>query len=191
MLNHVKVLVLLSLFCGCAFGAAGQTAAIKISDFATELWSKCNVTVTTDPMPSPDGTETVYKVAVAATAPAYIIQTIFATAPTNTFSIYTKKGNLATAKFLMRNGTSNIDFTPGGFDYDAGVITGGGWTVEKLSNGWFKLTYTNSATEKIAEGNSVMLYAGYVGSNYNAGDFIYVCGAAIEPGASASSQSNP
>ncbi len=182
MSKYVKSLGVAMLAYGCVMAVAGQDSEIKKSDFTSEAWAKGNITVTADATAAPDGTTTACKAAITTTAPATLIQSITATATTNTYTIYTKKGNLTTARFLMRNGTTNIDFTSGTLDYDSGVITGSGWTVEKLPNGWFKLKYTNSDTETINLGNIIMLYAGYVGAPYNAGDYIYVWGAQLESG---------
>lgn len=187
MSKLVKSLGTAVLACGCIMAAAGQDAAVKGSDLMTELWLKDNVTVTKDGTPAPDGTATACKAAVTAKKTATLIQKIKAAAAVNTYSIYTKKGNMANARFLVRNHTTAIEFKCGTMDYDSGIVTGDGWTADKLQDGWFLLKYTNGAAEKIAAGDVVILYAGYVGAPYNLGDYIYLWGAQFEAGQTASS----
>lgn len=115
---------------------------------------------TTDTL-APDGTMTACKLDDTGASENPSVpskQLIIANSSTVTYSIYTKSGTATSRTFLLRNETTTVEFTPGIFDYATGIITGTGWIVKNVGNGWYYLSYTIKTG--ISIGNNLRIYYG-------------------------------
>lgn len=126
-------------------------------------------------VPAPDGSATTNRLSVIATGNASVTQAVTSPGASGIYSIYTKKGNLTTAVFVLRNSTTSTNFAFGTFNYDTGSISAG-WTVETLANGWFRLSYAYTG---VSAGDLLVAYSGFTGNPYNAGDYTLVWGAQL------------
>lgn len=153
-------------------------------DISNAAWTTSNLSVNATAAVAPDGTTTANLLTVTATAATVVYQyfTALGTAP-HTMSIYTKSGSGATAVFLLRNNTTLTNFTSATFTYATGTISGANWSVQAITNGWYRLSYTQATG--ITSGNSLALYAGHIGGTATAGQTHYVWGAQCEQASSA------
>ena len=116
---------------------------------------------------APDGTLSASVInGVGGASAATWTQSASATAATMTFSCYVKTGLLSSVtsySFLLRNSTTGTDFSLGTFNQTTGAITGTGWSSAHVGNGWYRLSYTNQASETITAGNVITCYFGATG----------------------------
>lgn len=153
----------------------------------TTAWNSGGATATSNVVANPiDGaiTADLYDDTNASLSPGVPTQSgIIATSTIVTYSIYTKKVNLptdGTRRFLLRNQTTSTSFTALSFPYVAGIY-GGGWVVEDVGDGWFRLKYTQ--TTGINIGDILTIYVGRTGSAISgATDTWYLYGAQLEAG---------
>lgn len=93
-------------------------------------------------------------------------QSATATASKLTFSVFVKAGlpsSRTNFNFLMRNGTTGVNFTDAVFSIVTGNITGRGWSSTSVGNGWYRIAYTNSNSEIISVGDVIVCYLGASG----------------------------
>jgi len=162
------------------------------SDWTNAAWSKANITVTAAATVSPDGTTNAQRLQATTTAAANNSSSAIAVAATAaTYSIYVKQGSSPTAanSFALRNNTTATNLVVGTLNYATGAWTystgSTGVTVSNAGNGWWRIQI--SATTGITSGNTLICYAGFIGSGVTAGDFFYAYGAQLEAGAFATS----
>ena len=173
---------------GGGYAPTVQPAATNIitysQDRSNAAWTKTNVTVTSNSIAAPDGSTTADKLAATATAATSVYQAVTATATRMTFSCFIKGGTRTTANLLMRNNTTATNFTSGGLQFASPIgISGAGWEMIPIVNGWYFCRYTNSPTETINIGDTILLYCGATGGSVTAGQYWYVWGAQCESGA--------
>jgi len=147
-------------------------------------WSRTNVTLTTGQSDSSGGT-TAVKVEATTTAATNLVQnTITAPAGVVTYSIKVKAGTGPTSLFfLLRNQGTSTNFQLGTFTTATGAISGTGWTSTADSNGYYKLTFTQSTG--ISVGDNLFCYVGWTGGSVTAGHNFYYESPQLESGATA------
>ena len=152
-------------------------------DIAAASWAKTNCSVTTTGS-APDGTATAQLISVTASAATSLYNlSIKAPSAVVTASIYIKQGSKPTADLLLRNDTTSTNFNLGSLTFATGIITGAGWSVQSVGNGWYRCIYTQSSG--ISVGDTLRVYAHFVGSVESAGATAYAWGAQLEPGTTA------
>jgi len=133
---------------------------------------------------APDGSLTGVLIKGAGTAVTVITQSATATSTIMTFSCYVKVGipsTRTTFSFLMRNATTGVDFTIGYFSTNTGSITGTDWTSTHVGNNWYRISYTNTATQLISVGDTLTVYFGAIGAAiYSVTDVLGLWGAQLE-----------
>lgn len=151
------------------------------------VWSKANITVTPNAIVAPNGERTADKVEAAASTTTNFLQQVTSVPQAQlTYSIHVKKGSSATEsnRFGLHNVTTATDLVFITLNYDTGVwsyTTGGsGVTVVALPDGWYRIIMT--VVSGITAGNTVNVYAGFVGSVETAGEYLYAWGAQLEGG---------
>ncbi len=142
-------------------------------------------TRTSNVLVAPDGTLT-GSLFVGTGASAQAIQEATATGTTITCSIYAKiavSAQVHNFVFLVRNVTTATNFTSASFNSSTGVITGAGWSATSIGNNWYRIFYTNSASETISFGDTVRFYFGASGGSVPLGAGIGLWGVQMEAGA--------
>ncbi|MDP9912663.1 hypothetical protein J2W27_004789 [Variovorax boronicumulans] len=156
----------------------------RSSDMHIAPWTLSGATRTPGKQ-APDGTLRATEVSGATTSP--FAQNLLATATVMTYSIYVKNvSRTQPLSLLVRNNTTGVNSSYG---YPAlhgatPSITGAGWEMRPVGNGWFRCTYTTAMP--IAVGDSLYVYAGFTGTTADSGAF-QVWGAQLEAGAFATS----
>lgn len=163
---------------------------LQSNDFQTS-WTPINITRTLNSILSPSGNVDGVKIEATAAVATILTQSRAVAATSATYSIYVKQGTGATTanNFLVRNVTTATNLVGGTINYSTGVWTyttgSTGVVVSDANNGWWRLQI--SATSGITSGDTIIVYAGFVGSIATAGDFLYAYGAQLEAGAFATS----
>jgi hypothetical protein len=161
------------------------------ADWTSAAWTKSNLTVTAAATVSPDGTVNAQRLQATTTAGTNNSNAAVVAATAATYSIYVKQGSSPTAAntFALRNNTTATNLIIGTLNYATGVWTystgSTGVTVSNAGNGWWRLQI--SATTGITSGDTLICYAGFIGSGVTAGDFLFAYGAQLEAGAFATS----
>jgi len=138
------------------------------NDFANVAWSRVNVTSTPGET-DPDGGTTASLLTASATAALQIYSPLAAaTSTTMVASVYTKAGTRALARFILRNNTTALNFQSGTFTYATGLVSGPGWVVATMLDGWFRLSF--KATTGITAGDNLRLYTGDLGNVVTGGE---------------------
>ncbi len=157
-----------------------RTNLVKHSqDFSQSTWSTSTLQVTADNVMAPDGTMTADTLTAPTSGTYSVSNTMVASAPALTSSVYVKKGTLTNGIFALRNETTATTLSFGYFNFETGVISGSGWTATALGNGWVRLQYRCRAG--ISVGDTLRFYPGITGNPLNAGDSWVVWGAQVEP----------
>jgi hypothetical protein len=130
------------------------------------------------------------KLEATAGAATSALQTFTATSTAHTYSIFVKQGNSATEAnlFFLRNNTTSTNLVGLSINYATGVITqtiGTGAISRNVGNGIWRIEMP--ATTGITVGDSMQVYAGFIGNVETAGEFFYAYGAQLEAGAFATS----
>jgi hypothetical protein len=86
---------------------------------------------------------------------------------------------------LLRNHTTTTNFTSGILTYATNSISGTGWSVEVLPDGWYRCIYVSQISDVINVGDTLYGYAHFNGASFTAGDTAYLWGAQIEAGSTA------
>ena len=161
-------------------------------DWTNAAWSKANVTVTAAATTSPDGAVNAQRLQATTTAATNVSSPAIAVAATSaSYSVYVKQGSGATTAntFALRNNTTATNLVLGTLNYSTGVWTytigSTGVTVANAGNGWWRLQIT--ATSGITSGDTLIVYAGFIGNAQTAGDHLFVYGAQLEAGSFATS----
>lgn len=166
-----------------AKGYLSEPAVTYIAARSAEMdnasyWATTNVTVTAADAVGVDGEMSMYKVEATATASTQFMRALTATASTQYYVIRAKKGSGATDanQFAVYNNTTAADLSIVSIDYDTGVLThavGSGATAEPVGHGgiW---EIRIPCTSGITAGNSLTIYAGFVGGIQTAGEFAHV-----------------
>ena len=161
-------------------------------DWTNAAWSKANVTVTAAATTSPDGAVNAQRLQATTTAATNVSSPAIAVAATSaSYSVYVKQGSGATTAntFALRNNTTATNLVLGTLNYSTGVWTytigSTGVTVANAGNGWWRLQIT--ATSGITSGDTLIVYAGFIGNAQTAGDHLFVYGAQLEAGGFATS----
>ncbi|GGB83924.1 hypothetical protein GCM10007424_24920 [Flavobacterium suaedae] len=158
------------------------------SNFASNSWPSGNATKTPNTIETtaPDGTYSACKfddTNAVGEEPANIVK-INNKAPSNNnvFSIYTKAGTgTSQRRFRLRNHTLGQALPIVRLDYTTGEIftsSGNEWTVEYIGDGWYRLSFTFTASE----GDHIWLYNGRTDPEPLGNDIWYIWGAKIESG---------
>lgn len=139
------------------------------NDFANVAsWSRVNVTSTPGET-DPDGGTTASLLTASDTAALQIYSPLVAaTSTTMVASVYTKAGTRALARFILRNNTTALNFQSGTFTYATGLVSGPGWVVATMLDGWFRLSF--KATTGITAGDNLRLYTGDLGNVVTGGE---------------------
>lgn len=158
----------------------------------TATWFTANITITSNAagITAPDGTTTATKLLATATASTTCFQSATATNTSHTFSVFAKQGSGANDanRFQVYNLTTSTTLANVSLDYSTGVVThflGSGVTAQPLPNGWWRLVIP--VTSGITVGNSLACYPCFTSPSETAGEFAYVWGSQLEPGAFATS----
>ncbi|MDP9911384.1 hypothetical protein J2W27_003508 [Variovorax boronicumulans] len=135
---------------------------------------------------APDGSLRAVEVSGAPTGP--FAQTgPAATSTVLTYSVYVRNvSRTAPISLLLRNSTTSTNFTFGlcTLSGAAPSISGAGWEMRSVGNGWFRCTYTQATG--IGVGDAMACYAGFTDAGPDSGAF-QVWGAQLEAGAYATS----
>lgn len=161
---------------------AATNLATYSQDHSNAAWVKTNCTVVSNSVVAPDGSTTADKVTATATAVTTMYQAIVATSTRMTFSCFIKQGTRSTVNLMVRNETTATSFQSGLFTFSTMAVTGTGWEVIPIQNGWYFLRYTNQATETITIGDTIRIYDGANGNSVTAGQYWYVWGTQFEAG---------
>lgn len=171
----------------------------RSEEFDNATWSKTNVGVTTNFAVAPDGTATaeeIFPTTVGSQLRNVTQSYTISTAQSYTFSIFVKKHTL-TSNFLairISNHTATADIYSN-FNFSTetfGVAsTTAGWTgntsVQKLSNGWYRLSITANTVASTHTILQVNIWGGgYQGTTETIGNYL-IWGAQLETGPFASS----
>jgi len=166
-----------------AKGYLAEPDATYLAMRSTEMdnasyWTATNVTVTAADAVGIDGGLSLYKVEATATAATLFTRSVTATASGQYYTIRAKKGSGATDanQFAVYNNTTTAVLSSVSIDYDTGVLThavGSGATAEPVGHGgiW---EIRIPCTSGITAGNSLTIYAGFVGGIQTAGEFAHV-----------------
>ena len=158
-----------------------ENRILRSEEFEHSNWVKTNISVSQDSIIAPNGLSTADLLQSVATSSSNVFASSVATATAVTYSIYTKKGNVATRFFLLRNSTTATNFQLGTINYDTATISGAGWTIQTLPNGWYRIAFTQSTG--ITLGDTLLAYCGMKGDIDTAGSTWSVWGAQVEAGA--------
>ena len=158
-----------------------ENRILRSEEFEHSNWVKTNISVSQDSIIAPNGLSTADLLQSVATSSSNVFASSVATATAVTYSIYTKKGNVATRFFLLRNSTTATNFQLGTINYDTATISGAGWTIQTLPNGWYRIAFTQSTG--ITLGDTLLAYCGMKGDIDTAGSTWSVWGAQLEAGA--------
>ena len=125
-----------------------STNLITYSEDLTQSdWSKNSITVESNAIISPDGTQNADKITKSASNA--LIRQFIATTGANTFSVYVKKGSLYWVRLYIASSTESAECW---FDLENGLTgftSGNPESVEivSLSNGWYKCIITKNTTD--------------------------------------------
>ena len=164
---------------------AGANLLRSTSNMHLAPWSLTGAARATGKL-APDGTLRAVEVSGASTS-AFVYTSVPATGTVMTFSLFVKNVSRSTPiKLLLRNRTTASNFTYGYVNLNQPVpnISGDGWVMQPIGNGWYRCAYTQRTG--IAVGNLLDCYAGFSGAEGDNGAF-QVWGAQLEAGAYASS----
>lgn len=164
-----------------ASAATRKNLLLYGEDQTNAVWSKTNLTTTSNSYIAPDGSLTADVLQATTTAACNNYQTATATATTVTYSLYIFKSHAtAVLSFLLRNNTTLTNFDAATLTSSTGVYTGTGWTFTDVGGGWTRCSYTRSSG--ISYGDSLAMYVGFTGTSMTAGDNVVVWGAQLESG---------
>ena len=125
-----------------------STNLITYSEDLTQSdWSKNSITVESNAIISPDGTQNADKITKSASNA--LIRQFITTTGANTFSVYVKKGSLYWVRLYIASSTESAECW---FDLENGLTgftSGNPESVEivSLSNGWYKCIITKNTTD--------------------------------------------
>lgn len=166
---------------------------IRAQEIGNAAWNKSNVTVGTDVIVAPDGSQSADQITATASAATNINQTFTATGTVGTYTIYARKGSGGgggyTNSFGVRNNTTATNLVFVSINLDTGVVTpvigSGAYSLRDSSSagGWWRLVMPVSSG--ISAGNTIGAYAGFDGAVYTAGDNLYVWGGNFTPNVAA------
>jgi hypothetical protein len=164
----------------------GRTnSLLRSEEFDNAFWSKTNISVSQNSITAPSGAMTADVLQSVSSIASNVFSSVVATSTAMTYSIYTKKGNVATRFFLLRNSTTATNFQLGTINYDTGTISGTGWTIQALPDGWYRIAFTQSSG--ITSGDTLLAYCGMKGDVDTAGSTWAAWGAQLEAGSFATS----
>lgn len=128
----------------------------------TSVWSGFNGGIRTLDNSGPGGAKAT--TLTGPTSSGVFVQTAVTTATSVTYSLMVKKnlGDNTSKNFLLRNGTTGVNFNSATWEPSTGVISGAGWTSELIEDGWYLLTYTQSTG--ITVGDNLVCYVGVTGA---------------------------
>jgi len=158
---------------------ARTNLCLRSQEFDNASWTKQSATVTADAIAAPDGTTTAdLLIASAASAQHRLDQTTTIAAAAHTFSVHMKDGG-------YRYGSVRVGTAGACIDLQTGATSNvqGGWTatVTALANGWYRLTFSGTAslndTVRINVSNDATVAPTFTGDGVSG---IYVWGAQLE-----------
>jgi hypothetical protein len=172
----------------------GRTNLLKRSEaFDNVTWTKGDVTVTANTVVAPDGNTTADSVIATGSGPtfySYIDQTAtWSAGATLTRSVYAKAGSTSFVSFEQRVAGA-YDYTS--FDLSTGTVTqtGAGVTpsIQYVGNGWYRLIATRTFAAASGTNNRFgVIYVDVLTPPSTAGHNVYLWGAQLEVGSTASS----
>lgn len=154
--------------------------------FDNAVWTKTNVTITANAVTAPDATTTADKLIPSSSGSLRSIYYTMSVAGLSTFSVYAKAGEKSKI-FLFPVGSNDpvagvwFDLTAGTYSANGGVAG----AIVNASNGWYRCSavFTNAAYAEIGVADT-MLYRDVIA---NGTDGIYIWGAQLEAGSTATS----
>ena len=151
-------------------------------DFSNSYWSKLSgLTVTANQSLAPDGSQTGFLFTADPSTGGYLERSISVTSGTTyTYSVYLKRGNVATTLILLSGATfNNNGGNPvGTFNLDTATATfsnGSSGSITPVGNNWYRCVITATATATESRGQQ------FVRMSAN-GATVYVWGAQLEAG---------
>tara|TARA_B100001093_G_scaffold501825_1_gene553999 strand:- start:18 stop:1019 length:1002 start_codon:yes stop_codon:yes gene_type:complete len=163
-------------------------------DFSDISYEKTRVAITTDDSISPDGTTSADKLNATATTGTHFlkINRTVTSGAAYTFSVFVKKGEYDWVNVMLQgtgwtNSTKSINFNASTGEF--GTVTFGvTHTSERLANGWYRLSITNTTVSTTvavrlygSAGDNVLSYQGDGTSG------VYIWGAQLEESSVATS----
>jgi len=104
------------------------------------------------------------------TGPLFADFTATSTVVTYSVAIKAGPGMAVNATLLLRNATTSTNFAAASVNLSTGTMSGTGWSMRPLGNGYYLCTYTQSSG--ISVGDSIRVYLGASGSTTEAFDLI-------------------
>jgi hypothetical protein len=161
-------------------------------DFANSSWTKDFSSVSVNAIQAPDGSMMADKV-IATSAYGNVNQTATTTATLLTASIYAKQGSFSRIELILTNSTGSFaNYTAALFDLASGTYIsqrsgGTGYSISSYSitdvgSGWYRCVITATVPTAATQG-----FAAGLSSTAVSGSNIYVWGAQLETGSTATS----
>jgi hypothetical protein len=162
-----------------------RTNSILQSNTFNTTWSNGNITLTAGSITGPDGTASGWKFQNTLTLITTFYQSAVINATAATASVFVKVGTSATNVFVLRNVSTATDLISGTLTWATPSISGSGWSITNVGNGWYRVIGTASAG--ITSGDTLRFYVGHAGVLATMGEFFYGYQAQLEAGTGASS----
>ena len=146
-------------------------------DFSDGDWSKISITVDSNQVTSPDGTQNADKLTKSASNS--LIRQFITTSGANTFSVYVKKGSLSWVRLYIASSTESAECW---FDLENGLTgktSGNPDSVEIIgvNNGWYRCIITKNTTNI----NNFRIYPSQADDDTSGtSGYIYSWGAQVE-----------
>ena len=156
-------------------------------DFSQSVWTKGNVTLQSNTAISPEGLQNASNI-YPTTNVAYIYNTTTASSSVYTVSAYVKANGKNVAWLYSNSGSTNGTIYFDLSDDSMQVVAGSGGTptgtINKMPNGWYRITYTTGTAISLTGGSGVGVSdaKGSLNATQNGTDGILVYGLQIEAG---------
>lgn len=146
---------------------------VSSADKSTAFWAHAGATKTVGLLDA-QGTNTAARFSGASTSPPTVSSSVAQVSGAHTVSIHIKSGNgvFTSAKLLLRNTTTGVNFIRADLNLLTGVITGTGWSSRQVANGFWECTYTQMTG--ISVGDYLAVYLG--NTNVTTADFNVIIG---------------
>ncbi len=161
-------------------------------DFSQSVWSKGNVTLQSNTAISPEGIQNASNIYPTNNV-AYIYNTTTASSSVYTVSAYVKANGKNVAWLYSNSGSTNGTIYFDLSDESMQVVAGSGGTptgtINKMPNGWYRITYTTGTAISLTGGTGVGVSdaKGSLNATQNGTDGILVYGLQLETGSYATS----
>ena len=150
-------------------------------DFTASSWVKANVTITPNSTTAPDGTNTATKLVATGAFSKDLNRIYQSVSGGNTISVHAKAAEADSILIRTGNGSQSIDYIV--INLTDGTATSSGaayesYQVESVGDGWSRVSVTVSQ-------NYAFAYFAVAGTNTANGNGIYIWGAQLEEGTTA------